>query len=93
MADGQENLPDLQFKALSLEEREESRLNSRDQEDKLSGTLLHICSWNPDADNKLNAGVNFSNILQTASSYESAMYTFCTPFLNLSFVFVFFGNC
>ena len=57
MAHGQENQPDLQFKALSFEDREESRLDSRDQEDKLSGTLLHICSWNPDSDNRMNAGV------------------------------------
>ncbi len=42
-------------KALSDKEQEESRLDSRDQEDKLSGILLHICSWNPDADTKLDA--------------------------------------
>jgi len=47
----QENLQE--FEALSLKEQEESRLNSRDQEDKLSGTLLHICSWNTNPDNEL----------------------------------------
>lgn len=62
MAHAAENLPESlpqEFEALSLKEQEESRLNSRDQEDKLKNILLHICSWNPDADDKLNAGVNF----------------------------------
>ncbi len=55
MALEQDKLPASPTEALSDKEQEESRLDSRDQEDKLSGIQLHICSWKPDADTKLDA--------------------------------------